>query len=226
MEYTVDQKKDIDGVKKDFLISNAEGESFSNIWKSSDKENGKIITTPVKMLELTDTKPCLSVQIKQIAGQYYFATCGTSHSVSGYICNLKSKTKDKKCDFKVSVSQKLLKKNLFIFSSNIINESEILILKGNPQVLHNHQFTYLDEDGKSPGNDLIIEPEDKSHQGSGIDKNGDAKMMGLEYDQIQPKTAQHGILNGVNLNSLEAKVGELLQGKPKTVSFLIGLYYP
>lgn len=56
MEYTIDQKKEIDDIKKEFFMSIADGENNSNIWKASSKEEGKIITSPFKILELTDKK--------------------------------------------------------------------------------------------------------------------------------------------------------------------------
>jgi hypothetical protein len=212
MEYTIDQKKEIDEVSKDYFMSIASSEHFCNVWKSSKKENDKVITHPLKMLELTDNKQCIGIQIKQIAGQYYFASCTTTHSVWGFICNLKIKQTDKKCDFKVAVSDKLLSKNLYVISSNIANESEIVIIKGNSQILDTHTYTYLDEDGKSSGTNLVIEPETKSHT-NGIDKNGDVKMLGLEHDQIQQKPSNSGILAGVDLKNLEAKVESLLKKK-------------
>ncbi len=173
------------------------------------------------MLELTDTNTNIGVQVKQIAEQYYFVTCTSTHSVSGYICNLKSKLKDKKLDFKVTVAKAFLDKNQFIITSNIVNDTQITILKGNPQALDSHQFTYLDENAKSPGTDLMISPKSKENQAE-IQKNGEAKMMGLEYDQIQQSTTQHGILKGIELNDLESKVGGILQnGKAKKVKFII-----
>lgn len=220
MEYTIDQKKEIDDVKKEYFISIAEGEQYCNIWKSTKKENDTI-TAPAKMLELTDTKQCLDVQIKQIAGQYYFAICVTTHNVLGFICNLKSKHSDKnvlkKCDFKISMDKSLIKKNLFIVCSHIVNESEIIILKGNTHALDSHSVTYLDEEGKSPGVDLKIEPEVKDTHTNNIDKNGDVKMMGLEYDQIQQKShkVQNGILEGLDIDRLQQKVGKLVHGDQK-----------
>jgi hypothetical protein len=182
------------------------------MWKSSKKDNDKVITHPLKMLELTDNKPCISIQIKQIAGQYYFASCTTTHSVWGFICNLKTKQTDKKCDFKVAISDKLLSKNLYVITSNIVNESEIVIIKGNSQTLDTHTYTYLDEDGKSSGTNLVIEPETKAHT-NGIDKNGDAKMLGLDHELIQQKPSNNGILAGVDLKNLESKVESLLHKK-------------
>jgi hypothetical protein len=73
MEYTTEQKKEIDGVKKEYFVSIAENEQFCNIWKATEKEEGKKITSPLKILEVTDKKECVGVQIKQIAGNYYFA---------------------------------------------------------------------------------------------------------------------------------------------------------
>lgn len=218
MEYSIDQKKEIDDVTKEYFMSIAENEQLCNIWRSSEKENGKVITSPLKMLELTDKKDWIGIQIKQIAGQYYFAICITTHSVWGYVCNLKTKTNDdsvlKKCDFKVSMDKALINKNLFVTTSNIINESELVVLKGNSQALDTHYFTYLDEEGKTPGTDLKIEPEVKASKTNGADKNGDVKMMGLEYDQIQQKShkVQNGILNGVNLDKLEGKIDTLIKG--------------
>ena len=57
MEYTIEQKKEIDEVNKDYFMSIAESEQFCNMWKSSKKENDKVISHPLKMLELTDNKP-------------------------------------------------------------------------------------------------------------------------------------------------------------------------
>jgi hypothetical protein len=56
MEYSIDQKKEIDDVTKEYFMSIAENEQLCNIWRSSEKENGKVITSPLKMLELTDKK--------------------------------------------------------------------------------------------------------------------------------------------------------------------------
>jgi len=170
------------------------------------------------MLEITDTSQNIGLQIKQIAEQYYFAACTSTHAVCGYICNLKSKLKNKKCDFKVSISKEFIKKNQLIITSNIVNDTQILVLKGNPMVLDTHQFTYLDENAKSPGTDLVISPKEKGNS-TAIDKNGDTKMMGLEFDQIQQSTTQHGILKGVELASLESKVETLLSdGKASKAS--------
>lgn len=224
MEYTVDQKKEIDEVKKEYFMSMAENEQFCNIWKASKKEEGKTVTSPLKMLELTDKKECNSIQMKQIAGQYYFATCVTTHSVWGYICNLKAKNKDnsvlKKCDFKVTLDNEVLEGNLFIITSNIINESELIILKGNMQALGVHYVTYLDEEGQSAGTDIRIHSDAKPLKIDGAEKNGDVKMLGLEYDQIQQKAhkGENGILNNVNLEGLEGRIETVLRGAaPKKI---------
>jgi hypothetical protein len=105
-----------------------------------------------------------------------------------------------------------LSKNLYVITSNIVNESEIVIIKGNSQTLDTHTYTYLDEDGKSSGTNLVIEPETKAHT-NGIDKNGDAKMLGLDHELIQQKPSKNGILAGVDLKNLESKVESLLHRK-------------
>lgn len=56
MDYTIDQKKDIDSVSKEYFVSMAQSETFANVWRSSKKEKGKTITSPCKMLEMTDQK--------------------------------------------------------------------------------------------------------------------------------------------------------------------------
>ena len=223
MEYTVDQKKEIDDVKKEFFMSIAEGENNSNIWKASTKEEGKIIASPFKMLELTDKKEVLSIQIKQIAGQYYFATIVTTHSVWGYIWNLKTKSKDltvlKKWDFRVSIDKSLIKRNLFIVCAHIINETDIVILNGNAQTLNTYSFTYLNADGKSPGTDLKIEYEEKQENTNGDHKNIDTKVLGLEYDQIQTKyqKSSNSILNGIDINKIEDKLKAAFKDSSKKI---------
>ena len=219
MEYTIDQKKEIDDIKNEYFISMATDEQILNLWKSSKKEQAKVITSPLKMLELKDKKQCIDVQMKQIAGQYYFAQCVTTHSVWGYVCNLKVKGEDKnmlkKCDYKVTLDNSLTKKNIFIISSKIVSESELVILKGNSQVLEVHQMAYLDEEGQSPGTDLKIELDSKATNGHSIDKNGDVEMLGLEYDQVQQKASkiENGVLEGIDIDKLQGKVETILQGK-------------
>ena len=160
--------------------------------------------------------------MKQIAGQYYFATIVTTHSVWGYVCNLKSKLKDmsmlKKCDFKVSIDKALIKRNLFIVCANIINESDIVILNGNAQILHTHSFTYLNEEGKCPGTELKIEYEEKAEKTNGDHKNIDTKILGLEYDQIQSKhqKSSNAVLDGIEIDKIQDKVGAILKDTSKT----------
>lgn len=57
MEYTVDQKREIDSISKEYFMSIGTGENVCSIWRTSQKEDGRIITSPFKMLELTDNKP-------------------------------------------------------------------------------------------------------------------------------------------------------------------------
>lgn len=220
MDYTIDQKKNVDGVLKEYFISTANTESFGNVWRSSKKEKGKTITAPVKMLELTDKKTILGVQIKQVAAHYYFATMFSNNSVRGFVCNMKAKDKNivKKCDFKVSLDKAITKKNLYIMSTNIVNESEIVLFKGNSHKLESHYFTYLNEDGGSPGTDIVISPESQKAETNGEEKNGDTKMLGLEYDQIQANSAhlQNGIFNGIDINELENRADSVLKQKSKS----------
>jgi hypothetical protein len=138
--------------------------------------------------------------------------------VWGYVCNLKTKKEKavlKTCDFKISLDKSFVKKNQFIISSHILNETELLVLKGNSQVLEVHTVTYLNEDGNSAGTELKIEPENKPLNGAPIDKNGDVNMMGLEYDEVQQKMikVEKGVLEGVDIDQLHGKVAKLFQPK-------------
>lgn len=121
----------------------------------------------------------------------------------------------KTCDFKISLDISFTKKNQFIITSHIVNETELLVLKGNSQVLEAHNVTYLDEEGNSTGTELKIEPENKSSNGALIDKNGDVNMMGLEYDEVQQKVTkiEKGVLEGVDIEQLHGKVSKLFQPK-------------
>ena len=212
MEYSIDQKKAIDEVKKDYFVSIGSGEQFCNIWKTSEKESDKKISAPLKMLELTHKKECLAVQMKQIAGQFYFVTVTSTHNVSGYICNLKIKQKDKKCDFKVTLASNIAKKNLFVIATTIISESEILILKGNAMNISSHQYTYLDDEGKSPGTAILI-VEEKAQLTNGVDKSGDVQMHGLDNEQIHQKSTANGLFIGTDLDQLEGKIHDLFNKK-------------
>ena len=48
----------------------AENENTCNIWKCVQKESTQ--TSPLKILEFTDKK-CINMQMKQLAGKFYFA---------------------------------------------------------------------------------------------------------------------------------------------------------
>ena len=85
MDYSIDQKKDMDSVKREYLISTAQDQNFANVWKITKKENNKIITAPEKMLEMIDNKAPIGLQMKQIAGHFYFATITTQFSLRGYV---------------------------------------------------------------------------------------------------------------------------------------------
>jgi len=221
MDYTVDQKKDMDSIKREYFLSIADNENYSNIWRSSKKEDNKTITAPAKMLELTDKNECIGLQIKQIAGHFFFATIISQSNVSGYICNLKAKDKNvvKKCDFKVVLDKEIIKKSFYILNCDIINETEMVIFKGNAHRLDAHYITYLNDVGESAGMDIIIQPETQKDVINGDEKNGDVKMLGLEHDQIHANSTklENGIFKGVDLDKLEEKVEDLLKkpAKPK-----------
>jgi hypothetical protein len=227
MDYTHDQKQDMDSINKEFFMSVAEGESSGSMWRLSKKEHNKSITSPVKLLEMSDRKFPIGLQIKQIAGYFYFATITTGIKLYGYVCNMKTKGDSlvKKVDFTVDVAKAVTKKNHHILKTDIANETEIVVFKGNQHKLDIHSITYLNDEG-SPNPTVTLyegsatnltETTDGQKDANGEEKNGDVKMLGLEHDLINANSTklQSGIFNGIDIDNLESNVNGTLKSKSK-----------
>lgn len=170
--------------------------------------------------------------MKQIAGHFYFATVTSAQTLRGFVCNMKAQDTSliKKCNFTVSVDKSELKKNHFILKSDIINESELVVFKGNQHKLDIHFLTYLNDSGEpnegvtlfeGSATNLTLEVDEESKQNlNGETKNGDAKILGLEHDTIDPNSSklQNGIFNGMDISHLESKVKDMtLKSGPKSI---------
>ena len=168
MDYSQEQRKDINSIETEYFMSLAEGEDIWNIWKisNSDKSSSK----PFKVLELTNDK-VLGIQLKQIAEHYYFAIFITSNYVWGYILNLKSKDVDqrRKFDFKVTLDEESINGNNCIASAYIKNEYELTVLSSNGESIDSHYITYLNDEGKSMGTDITIKWKQKQIKSSDFD---------------------------------------------------------
>lgn len=236
MDYTVDQKKEVaentnsnqfDFIPKEYLLSIAENESFANVWRFSKSEISKTITAPAKMLDMSDSKSCIGLQMKQLAGHFYFAAITTSQKLLGYICNMKSKDGSivKKTDMEIAADKEVIKKGHYILKSEIINESELVILKGSQYKMDIHYVTYLKDDGKCNENVILYKGATtsltkentvaKTNGEDEEDKNGDVKMMGLEHDIIDANSSklQSGLFNGLEIDDFESKVNGALKIK-------------
>ena len=205
MAYSKEQLKNPSLVKVEYLISKSIEENLCNLWKVSDESKGTI-STPLINLELISSDQILGIEIKQIAEHYYFAIYITSQYVWGYVLNLKTKAKDgslwRKHNFKVTLDDEFIQKNVLIESAYIKNEYELIVIQRNWETINIHSIIYLNDDGKSTGNDLLIKWTQKLTKANGISPN---KLNKESSNNIYPK----GILEGIDLNSLKSNVSKL-----------------
>ena len=221
MDYTHDQKQDMDSIQKEYFVTVAQNENSGSVWRVSSKEASKTITSPVKILEMSDQKSVIGLQMKQIAGHFYFATISTGYKLNGYVCNMKSKDKSviQQVDFVACVDKSVTAKSHYILKTSIANETELVIFKGNQHKLDIHYITYLGDSGK-PSEDVTLYADTKTNltdtpEGdlNGVETNDDVKMMGLEHDIIDANSSnlQTSLFNGMDIDLLESNVNGALK---------------
>ena len=135
----------------------------------------------------------------------------------------KDKTVVKKIDFSVEIAKKVIKKSHYIMTTGIINETELVIFKGNQHKLDIHYITYLNDEGEPNQNVTLYEGSITSltevvddHKNED-EYDGNTKILGLEHDTIDSNSTklQNSIFNGLEIDHLEHRVESIL--KPKSI---------